>query len=227
MHSAVLRRRFGLLLAIFVLSGFAGLVYQSIWTHYLGLFLGHAAYAQVLVLALFMGGMAVGAGLVAKWGISWRNLLRVYALVELIIGVFGLAFHWVFVGVLGLSYEVIMPSLSEPWLVSAWKWLLAASMILPQTILLGMTFPLMSGGLLRRYPDHDGNALGGLYFTNSIGAAVGVVVAAFFLLPRFGLPGAMVTAGGINIIVAILAWWLGAGKETPRPAISAGGAGTL
>ena len=39
------------LLAIFVLSGFAGLIYQSIWSHYLGLFLGHAAYAQALVAA--------------------------------------------------------------------------------------------------------------------------------------------------------------------------------
>ena len=46
-----------LLLGIFVLSGFAGLIYQSIWSHYLGIFLGHAAYAQALVLAIFMGGM--------------------------------------------------------------------------------------------------------------------------------------------------------------------------
>ena len=45
----------------FALSGFAGLIYESIWTHYLKLILGHAAYAQSLVLAIFMGGMALGA----------------------------------------------------------------------------------------------------------------------------------------------------------------------
>ena len=56
------------LLAIFVLSGFAGLIYQSIWSHYLGLFLGHAAYAQALVLAIFMGGMALGAAWMAMQG---------------------------------------------------------------------------------------------------------------------------------------------------------------
>ena len=39
--------------AIFFASGFAGLIYESIWTHYLKLFLGHAAYAQTLVLAIF------------------------------------------------------------------------------------------------------------------------------------------------------------------------------
>ncbi len=45
---------------LFALSGFAGLIYKSIWSQYLKLFLGHAAYAQALVLAIFMGGMALG-----------------------------------------------------------------------------------------------------------------------------------------------------------------------
>ena len=48
-------------LVLFTISGFAGLIYESIWSHYLKLFLGHAAYAQSLVLAIFMGGMALGA----------------------------------------------------------------------------------------------------------------------------------------------------------------------
>jgi spermidine synthase len=47
--------------ALFIVSGFAGLIYESVWTHYLKLFLGHAAYAQSLVLVVFMGGMAAGA----------------------------------------------------------------------------------------------------------------------------------------------------------------------
>ena len=41
---------------LFVLSGAAGLIYESIWSRYLGLLLGHSAYAQVLVLAIFLGG---------------------------------------------------------------------------------------------------------------------------------------------------------------------------
>ena len=45
---------------LFSVSGCSGLIYQSIWSQYLGLFLGHAAYAQSLVLAIFMGGLAVG-----------------------------------------------------------------------------------------------------------------------------------------------------------------------
>ena len=207
-----------MLLALFVLSGFAGLIYQSIWSHYLGLFLGHAAYAQALVLAIFMGGMAAGAGMVARAGLRWRNLVRGYAWVELLIGGLGLVFHWLFVGVLGLSYELIIPALGSSWLVESYKWLLAALLILPQTILLGMTFPLMSGGIIRRYPGRDGHVLGGLYFANSIGAALGVLVAVFVLLPRVGLPGTVMAAAWLNLGVGLLAWWLSRGVE-PRPVV--------
>src|SRR4051794_19436172 len=67
---------------IFFASGFAGLVYESIWTHYLKLFLGHAAYAQTLVLAIFMGGMALGAAVAARYTRLIDSPLRTYALIE-------------------------------------------------------------------------------------------------------------------------------------------------
>src|SRR5690606_10341985 len=148
------------LLAIFVLSGFAGLIYQSVWSHYLGLFLGHAAYAQALVLALFMGGMAVGSAWIARVGTRWRNLLRGYAWVELVIGLLGLSSLWAFTRATALGYDTLIPLLESARAVSVLKWGLPALLILPQTILLGMTFPLMSGGLIRRFPGQDGDALG-------------------------------------------------------------------
>lgn len=205
------------LLAIFVLSGFAGLIYQSIWSHYLGLFLGHAAYAQALVLAIFMGGMAAGAAWIAHAGQRWRNLIRGYAIIEVVIGCLGLLFHWIFSSVAVLSYDWLIPSLGTPWAIDIVRWGVAALLILPQTILLGMTFPLMSGGLIRRFPGREGSLLGGLYFTNSIGAAIGALAAVFILLPWVGLPGAMVTAGILNFVVAALAWWF---AREPEPGIS-------
>jgi hypothetical protein len=50
------------LFALFALSGFCGLIYESIWAYYLKLFVGHAAYAQTVVLVVFIGSMASGAG---------------------------------------------------------------------------------------------------------------------------------------------------------------------
>lgn len=207
------------LFAIFVLSGFAGLIYQSIWSHYLGLFLGHAAYAQALVLAIFMGGMAAGAAWIAHAGLRWRNLIRGYAVIEAVIGVCGLLFHTIFGGVASFSYDWLIPALADPLTINLARWIVAALLILPQTILLGMTFPLMSGGLIRRFPGSDGHVLGGLYFTNSIGAAGGALVAVFVLLPWVGLPGAMVVAGLLNFVVAGLAWWLSREPEPERPSI--------
>ena len=136
-----------LLLGIFVLSGFAGLIYQSIWSQYLGIFLGHAAYAQALVLAIFMGGMAAGSMWISHIGEKWRNLVRCYALIEGLIGILGLLFHFIFTTAVDFSYNVLIPATASPWLADVVRWLVAAILILPQTILLGMTFPLMSGGL--------------------------------------------------------------------------------
>lgn len=202
-----------LLLLVFVFSGFAGLIYQSIWSHYLGLFLGHAAYAQALVLAIFMGGMAGGAWWTSHSGHKWRNLIKIYAVVEVVIGFFALIFHWGFVGLVGVSYSSVIPTIEMPMLVEVYKWSLAVFLILPQTVLLGMTFPLMSGGVIRRFPGSDGKVLGGLYFTNSIGAAVGVLCAVFLIMPLVGLKGAMLTAGVINLVVAGLAWFLSRAPE--------------
>lgn len=196
------------LLLLFVASGFAGLIYQSVWSHYLGLTLGHAAYAQTLVLAIFMGGMAIGAWLASRYSPHWRRLILGYAAVEGLIGLFGLIFHPAFVAYTGFSQETVLPALSNPSVAHAWQWLSAALLIVPQSVLLGATFPLMSAGLMRALPRQNGEVLGGLYFTNSLGAAVGALVATFVLIPAVGLPGTVMAAGLVNIIVAIGAWAL-------------------
>src|SRR3712207_9266397 len=73
-----------LLLVAFTLSGAAGLIYESIWSRYLGLFVGHSAYAQIIVLAIFLGGMSLGALLVGRRSERLREPLLGYALVELV-----------------------------------------------------------------------------------------------------------------------------------------------
>lgn len=203
-------------LCIFALSGAAGLIYQAIWSQYLGLFLGHAAYAQSLVLAIFMGGMALGAWWVSQYATAWRDLLRAYAVVELIIGVAAALFHGEYLALTGLAYDVVFPALDAGWLSTSFKWASAILLILPQSVLLGMTFPLMSNGVMRRSASGDGSILGGLYFSNSAGAAVGVLAATFMLLPAVGLPGAMRSGAVLNIVVALFAYLLSRAPEISR-----------
>src|SRR6476660_9752701 len=133
-RDGVLSRRLPLraaLFAIFAASGFAGLIYESIWTQYLKLFLGHAAYAQTLVLAIFMGGMAIGALAVGRWSRQIRRLLLAYAVVELAIGILGLLFHTVFQWFMDWSFAHAIPAVA-PWGgVQLFKWLGGGLLILP------------------------------------------------------------------------------------------------
>jgi spermidine synthase len=216
----------GFLYLLFTISGFSGLIYESVWTQYLKLFLGHAAYAQTLVLVLFMGGMAVGAWLPSRYGAHWKNLLLGYAIVEFAVGFFALTFHGVFIRVTDFAYDVLIPAIGTPWMAGVLKWALGAVFILPPSILLGMTFPLMSSGLIRRHTDQPGRSLATLYFSNSIGAAVGVLVSGFVLIDYVGLPGALLTAGLINIGLAIVVWLSVKGVGEPAPKKSARGTGS-
>src|SRR4051812_1231678 len=145
-----------LLIALFAASGFAGLIYESIWSHYLKLFLGHAAYAQTLVLTVFMGGMAAGAWLAARYSPRLTNLLLAYAVVEIATGAIALAFHPIYLGVVSFTFDSVIPSLDAPLAINFTKWLIAALLILPQSLLLGATFPLISGGVVRRFPQAPG-----------------------------------------------------------------------
>jgi spermidine synthase len=205
------------LIVLFALSGFSGLIYENIWSYYLKLFLGHAAYAQTLVLAIFMGGMAIGAWFSAKYSSRWSNTLRVYAVTEGIIGVFGLVFHGTFEWAIDLAYSAILPSLGDPISIGAFKWGLSTLLILPQSILLGMTFPLMSTSLVRHSQGSSGSTIALLYFTNSIGAAIGVLLSGFWLVGQVGLPGTILTAALLNIVIALFAWLLGRPEDEGLP----------
>ncbi len=189
---------------VFTVSGLAALVYQSIWSKYLGLLLGHAAYAQSLVLIIFMGGLALGAWVAGRYSQRWRNLLVIYAYVEAVVGVMALVFHYQFDSSIAFLFEQILPTIDSAASINALKWSLAALLILPQTILLGMTFPILSVGMIRLNKEDKGRSLSFLYFTNSLGAGFGALIAVFYLLPQFGLPGAIQFAGVLSILVALV-----------------------
>src|SRR5712691_9482615 len=195
-------RNVKLLFALFALSGLTGLIYESVWSHYLKLFLGAAAFAQSFVLAAFMGGMALGAWLASRWSARFANLLAAYGWIEAAIGVAALIFHELFVLLTQVSLDHVIPALGSPDAVEVYKYSLCALLIVPQTVLLGMTFPLLSGAVIRRGPRESGHHLAMLYFTNSIGAAIGALASAFLLIGWIGMPGTMRLAGLLNLALA-------------------------
>jgi predicted membrane-bound spermidine synthase len=189
-----------------------------VWAHYLKLFLGHAAYAQTVVLVTFIGGMAVGAAVCGRFADRIARPLVAYAAVELLIGLGGVLFHSIFVATTDWAYSSLLPaacSADGPCLAS---WFFAAALLFPQSILLGMTFPLMVTGFLRasQAGSDPGSQVSLLYFLNSIGAVVGVLAATFVLVPSVGLPGTTLTAGLLNVVIAVAVY--GIAKYIPASA---------
>jgi spermidine synthase len=197
--------RYAPLFLLFFLSGISGLIYESIWSRYIKLFVGSAATAQVLVLSLFMGGMALGSLLASRRLARLRAPVRAYGLIEGGIGLYALAFPWLSETAIRLCYDHVFPGLGGGLGVDLVKWSVAGLLILPPCVLLGMTFPLMSAGILRRDPERSGEILSFLYFTNSIGAALGALLSGFLLVARFGLPGTLACAAALNIAIAAVA----------------------
>jgi spermidine synthase len=194
---------FPVLFSLFFFSGVAGLIYESIWSHYLKLFVGHAAYAQTLVLVVYMGGMAIGSWLASQYTLRIKNLLLGYAAAEIIIGLTALIFHQVFVNYLSFSYDTMYPMLNSSFFISLYKWTTAPFLILAQTILLGATFPLIAGGIVRHNKETSGRVISVLYFINSLGGAVGVLLSGFYLIEKYAFPGTVRFAGIMDIAVGV------------------------
>ncbi len=188
----------------------AGLIYESIWSHYLKLFLGHAAYSQTLVLVIYMGGMALGAWIAGAALKRLKNCLKLYASVEILLGFTALVFHSLFQSHISISYSTVLTFLKNPTLIFCYKWITSSLIILPQSMLLGATFPLMAAGFIRRFPGSSGYKLTFLYFANTLGASAGVLLSGFVLIGSAGLHGTIVTAGIIDIAVGtavlLLSW---------------------
>lgn len=218
------------LYAIFFLSGFCGLIYESIWSHYLKLLLGHAAYAQAVVLVVFVGGLALGAWLAGRFAHRIREPIVWYAAMEAAVALMAFLFQGVFETTSAWATSVFLPAACSEAGACAATWVLAAALILPASILLGTTFPLMTTGVIR-LGALPGRGLSLLYFLNSAGAALGVVASGFVLIPALGLPGTMMLVGACNAFVAIAAYTaarVGRPAAAPAPAASAaeGGGGT-
>jgi len=82
-----------LLCGLFLLSGTSALLFETLWLRLAGLAFGNSVWASSLVLSSFMAGLAVGNLLVPRLARRWPAgaMLRGYALLELLIGISGLA----------------------------------------------------------------------------------------------------------------------------------------
>lgn len=203
---------------LFSLSGFVALIYEGIWARYLKMFLGHSSYGQILTLAIFMGGMGLGALLAARYIKALKNPFLIYAAVELLIGLGGFFYHDMYTFSTGLFYDNA-GGMAAP-LAESVKVIIAVAITGPMAILLGSTFPLLGVAMIRISRDGGQAAFPLLYFTNSIGAAIGIMLASYLLIPQLGTEGSLHLAALGNIVIALGFYLIG---KKAQDALTEGG----
>src|SRR5262245_58105232 len=74
-------------LALFVCSGCAALIYEIVWFQLLQLTLGSSSVSLAILLGAYMGGMCLGSAALPRVVAARHHPLRVYAWIELGIGI--------------------------------------------------------------------------------------------------------------------------------------------
>ena len=189
----------GLLPAALLLSGFASLVYQVVWVRRFAVTIGTANAAVTLVLALFLGGLGLGAALAGRSGGrlgAWR-LARRFALLEAGAAAFAL--------LLPLYLDAALPllrALYSPGAAPLAAGLAAGVFLLPAATVMGATLPTLTALDRRTRRRTESRTAAWLYAANTLGALVGSVAAARWLVPEWGLAAATGVAAAANLVAA-------------------------
>jgi spermidine synthase len=203
------RRYLPWLFFLFFGSGCAALLYEIIWLQLLELVIGSSGISIGVLLGTFMGGMCLGSLMLPRMIPLRYHPLRVYAFLELGIGLIGVL---VFFGMPLISGLYV--SFSSHGVFA--RTLIAAACLIPPTFLMGATLPA-AARFVEATP--EGISWMGLFYGGNIaGAVAGCLLAGFFLLRIFDMPTATFVAFGVNVLVSLIGFLLA--KKSPHESVS-------
>ncbi len=208
------------ILLLFLLSGATSLVYEVVWLRKLILIFGSTQFATSTILSTFMAGLALGA-FVAGRRITRSQIapLKIYGLLELGIGVYALFVPFLFRALSPVYQTLWDAGMSESFVaLSVAKFVGIAAVLLPPTVMMGATLPILSRQIADD-PKRIGGKVGTLYAINTFGAVAGTFLAGFVLVPHLGVRQTLWVTAAINGLLGLTAMWL-AGR-LPRPETAA------
>ncbi len=186
---------------LFLLSGTASLMDQVVWLRLLSLVFGNTTWAAATLLAVFMGGLGLGALAFGRWADRLRRPLVLYAVIEVAIAIFAVASPWT-LSWIDRAYVAIYQGWGNlPGLFVTGRTVLAACFLLPPTALMGGTLPLVLKATTRAR-EVVGASSGLFYGVNTAGAVVGTALAGFYTVRLVGLRGTLWLAAGFNLVAA-------------------------
>jgi spermidine synthase len=207
-------------LAIFILSGAAGLIYEIVWARQLVLVFGNTTQAVSAILTGFFGGMAIGSVVGGRFADRVRSPLRLYGWLEIALVLVVLAtpvtfrlLHEVYRGAYGVLQD-------QPQVLALLRFGLALLAMGPATVMMGATLPALTRHLSRG-SEHLSRAFGWLYAANTIGAIVGTLLAGLVLIELFGLSGALLVGAACSAVAGVVALVLARVTERSEPVVVA------
>lgn len=190
-----------IVLMAFVFSGMAALMYEVVWTRPLSLIFGSTIYAVSTILAVFMGGLAIGSYIMSRYADDIKNPPVIYSFIEMGIGIYGVILILIFNNLPSIYLSLYNAFHTQFYLFSFFQFLLIFFVLLIPTALMGATWPL----IVKFYTDKKiGKGIGELYSANTLGAIIGSFAAGFILIPIIGVQFSIVTAALVNIIIGIV-----------------------
>lgn len=187
-------RSAGYLATLFLVSGFAALIYQIVWQRALFAAFGVNIESITVIVSLFMFGLGVGAvvgGLLSRRYPGKVPLL--FLVCEVLTGLFGIVSVPLIAAVSALTLDAPLPAMA----------LAIFGLLFVPTGLMGATLPMLATHLFRHYRN-VGKSVGLLYCINTLGSAAACFITADVLFVVAGQQAAVLTAAGCNIAVGVL-----------------------
>ena len=198
------QKRGWMILALFFCSGATALIYEVVWSKLLVQMFGSTVYAQTVVLAVFMGGLALGNRLLGIWADHLKNPVQLYGVLEIAVGLYAF-FFMTFNGIVNDIFVALgTPLVAHAKLLLALNGVLATILLLLPTVMMGGTLPLLASWLQRFYED-AGRRSARFYSVNSLGAVLGAALAGFFLVQTYGIVATLRMAATVNLLVGVTA----------------------
>jgi predicted membrane-bound spermidine synthase len=203
----------------FFLSGFCGILYEIVWLRLSMAQFGVTSALVAVVLSTFMAGLGVGSWasgrLVRSYGTQAGVLsLRLYAVIELLIGISALLVPLELRRGRILLESAGLPSSGTYYLASG-LWI--ALTFVPWCACMGATIPLAMASIKNEFRSKSSQSFSYLYLANVMGAAVGAIVP-LFLIELYGFHGTLKIGAALNGILAVSAFALATRIRSPRQA---------
>ncbi len=200
----------------FLLSGLTSLVYQVVWFRMLALVFGNTVLASSTVLSVFFLGLAVGSVLFGTLADRVRRPVALYGLLEGGIGLYAVLFP-VLLGAVEGVWTSLDASLGHGLALNLARAAVAGLLLLPPTVLMGGTFPLITRYAISRLEAfREGVSI--LYFVNTAGAVIGTVLAGFILIAVFGIRTTTWLTAAVNLLILVGCVVLQRGADAPPAA---------